>query len=162
MLNTPEKKSIRVVASGLMLALGFLSVHPLVAEGNSLVENAMAKETPVPENDPARSPRPPPATPEAKKQKQKEERINLGGFLSTCYALRGPTASGRSAGYGKIAVDPEVIALGTHLYIEDYGEAVAADTGPAIQGRKIDIWKPTIAECRQWGRQIVEVSLLQK
>ena len=41
-----------------------------------------------------------------------------------------------------IAVDPSVIPLGTKVYVEGYGYAVAADTGGAIKGHKIDVFFP--------------------
>jgi uncharacterized protein YabE (DUF348 family)/3D (Asp-Asp-Asp) domain-containing protein len=43
------------------------------------------------------------------------------------------------AGWGIVAVDRKVIPLGTHLFVEDYGYAVAGDTGSAIKGNKIDV-----------------------
>lgn len=85
------------------------------------------------------------------------EGTDLGVFEATCYAEHGGTASGSPAGPGSIAVDPNVIQMGTHLRVEGYGEGVAMDTGGAIKGRIIDIWKPTEAECDDWGRQKVEV-----
>jgi len=51
----------------------------------------------------------------------------------------GRTATGIKAGYGVVAVDPNFIRLGTRLYIEGYGYAVAGDTGGAIKGSRIDL-----------------------
>lgn len=59
-----------------------------------------------------------------------------------------------------VAVDPSVIPLGSHLYVEGYGEAYAVDTGGAIQGNIIDVHFPTYAQCEAWGRQQVKVTIL--
>ncbi len=56
-----------------------------------------------------------------------------------------------------IAVDPNVIPLGTKVWIEGYGEAIAADTGGAITGYKIDVLLPTTADALNWGRRTVKV-----
>ena len=72
----------------------------------------------------------------------------------------GYTANGTKAGYGVVAVDTAVIPLGTRLYIEGYGYAVAADTGGAIDGHDIDLGFMTVDECIQWGRRDVTVYVL--
>jgi 3D (Asp-Asp-Asp) domain-containing protein len=59
-----------------------------------------------------------------------------------------------------VAVDPSVIPLGTRLYVEGYGEAIASDTGGAIKGNIIDVHFPTNDQCIQWGRRTVQVTIL--
>lgn len=59
-----------------------------------------------------------------------------------------------------VAVDPSVIPLGTRLYVEGYGEAIASDTGGAIKGNIIDVHFPTYEQCIQWGRRTVTVTIL--
>lgn len=58
----------------------------------------------------------------------------------------GITYTGTKASRGTIAVDPKVIPFGTKLYIPGYGYGVAADTGGAIKGNKIDLCYETRAE----------------
>ena len=72
----------------------------------------------------------------------------------------GYTCNGTEAGYGVVAVDTNVIPLGTRLYIEGYGYAVAADRGGAIDGHDIDLGFLTVEECIQWGRKDVTVYIL--
>jgi 3D (Asp-Asp-Asp) domain-containing protein len=73
--------------------------------------------------------------------------------------MPGRTATGLPVGPGIVAVDPAVIPLGTRLSIPGYGEGVAADTGGAVQGLTIDLWFPTLAEARAWGRRTVTITL---
>lgn len=73
----------------------------------------------------------------------------------------GITASGMKAQYGVVAVDPRVIPLGTRVFVEGYGFAIAADTGGAIKGNKIDLCYPTRRECMQFGRRKVKVHILK-
>jgi uncharacterized protein YabE (DUF348 family)/3D (Asp-Asp-Asp) domain-containing protein len=54
----------------------------------------------------------------------------------------GVTATGVRVTYGVIAVDPNVIPLGTRMYVPGYGYGVAADTGGAVVGHVIDLGYP--------------------
>lgn len=80
-------------------------------------------------------------------------------------ASNGGSRSGRSAtglriGHGIVAVDPRYIPLGTRLYIEGYGYAVAADTGRAIKGNRIDLGHDSRAAAERVGRRKVIVHIL--
>lgn len=79
--------------------------------------------------------------------------------VATGYALPGRTASGRPVGWGAVAVDPSVIPMGSRLSIPGYGLGVAADTGGAIQGARIDLWFPSVAQARAWGNRVVTVTV---
>ena len=87
-------------------------------------------------------------------------------MTATAYSAGGTTASGLPAQWGVVAVDPNVIPLGTKVYVETpdgkyiYGTAVAADTGGAIKGYKIDICVNTRKEAYAFGRRNVNVYIL--
>jgi 3D (Asp-Asp-Asp) domain-containing protein len=87
--------------------------------------------------------------------------IHSGGTLavsSTAYSLTGNTASGLPTAQGVCAVDPSVIPLGTRFSVPGYGSCVAADTGSAIIGDRIDVWLPTLALAESWGRREVTIT----
>lgn len=77
---------------------------------------------------------------------------------ATAYCLQGRTATGMPAGPGIIAVDPRVIPLGSQVYVSGYGNAIAADTGGAIRGNKIDVWLPC-GDAMAWGVRTVSVTV---
>ncbi|MGF9988156.1 cell wall-binding protein EntC [Bacillus mycoides] len=59
-----------------------------------------------------------------------------------------------------IAVDPSVIPLGSKVWVEGYGVAIAGDTGGAIKGNKIDVLMPDKGTSSNWGRKTVTVKVL--
>lgn len=67
---------------------------------------------------------------------------------------------------GVVAVDPDVIPLGSKLYIQypdGHGEhAVAEDTGGAIKGNRIDIAKTSVDKAQDFGIKDVKVFVLEK
>lgn len=75
------------------------------------------------------------------------------------------TSSGRKAvrnpsGYSTIAVDPNVIPLGTRLYVDGYGYAIAADKGCGVKGKFIDVFFNTSEEANNWGVRYLSVKIL--
>ena len=79
--------------------------------------------------------------------------------VATAYALPGTTATGTLVEYGTVAVDPAVIPFGSELSIPGYGDGVAADTGPAVRGARIDVWLPTVQAALAWGTRTVTVTI---
>lgn len=79
----------------------------------------------------------------------------------------GVTALGTNLRPGVVAVDKNVIPLGTKLYIEStdgwpsYGMAVAEDVGGAIKGNKIDLFFESTNTVKKFGRRTVTVYVLE-
>lgn len=91
---------------------------------------------------------------------------SIAGFNSitvsaTAYVEGGLTATGCPAVPGVIAVDPNVIPLGTKLYIPGIGVVRAADRGTAIIGNRIDICMATLAEADAWGRRTITIYVVK-
>jgi len=78
---------------------------------------------------------------------------------AVAYHLPGRTALGVPVRKGVVAVDPRLIPLGTRLYVPGYGPGLAADVGTAIKGRIIDLWFPSTAQARNWGRRTVTITV---
>lgn len=72
----------------------------------------------------------------------------------------GITATGIRATHGVVAVDPKVIPLGSRVFIPGYGFAIAADTGGAIKGKKIDLCMEDYDQAIRFGRRPVQVYVL--
>lgn len=84
---------------------------------------------------------------------------------ATAYSGGWGTSSGRKprrveGGISTIAVDPTVIPMGTKVYIDGYGYAVAADTGTGIKGNKIDVYFNSYKESCDWGLKEVNVKII--
>ncbi|EAF5741064.1 DUF348 domain-containing protein [Listeria monocytogenes] len=83
---------------------------------------------------------------------------------STAYSGGGITAYGinlsANPGLKVIAVDPRVIPLGSKVWVEGYGEAIAGDTGGVIKGNIVDVYFPNESQCYSWGRRMVTVKVL--
>jgi len=98
---------------------------------------------------------------------KKEENNNYIVMQATAYTkskeegtYNGITRSGTEVSRGTVSVDPRVIPLGTKLYIEGYGHAIALDTGGDIRHNRIDLYMETKEEAFEFGRQEVKVYIL--
>ncbi|ALC90271.1 peptidoglycan-binding protein [Bacillus sp. FJAT-18017] len=86
-------------------------------------------------------------------------------YTAYCEGCSGTTATGinlkNNPGAKVIAVDPSVIPLGSKVYVEGYGYAVAGDTGGAIKGNKIDVFIPSRDAALKWGVKTVKVTIVE-
>ena len=100
----------------------------------------------------------------ASTQSGKEMTVSATAYTAYCAGCSGITRTGidlRSNPNQKvIAVDPSVIPLGSKVWVEGYGTAIAGDTGGAIKGNKIDVFIPTQGEALKWGRKNVTIKVL--
>ncbi|GAB3805444.1 ubiquitin-like domain-containing protein [Virgibacillus kimchii] len=94
----------------------------------------------------------------------KEFTMSSTAYTANCNGCSGFTSTGidLNANPNKkvVAVDPNVIPLGSRVWVEGYGEAVAGDTGGSIVGNKIDVHVPTRSDANSWGRRTVKVKVL--
>jgi len=88
--------------------------------------------------------------------------MEASAYLPTDGSSQGLTATGIAAGHGIVAVDPDVIPLGTQVYVPGYGMGLAADTGGAIVGDKIDLCMESASEAYRFGRRTVKVYILDE
>lgn len=91
-----------------------------------------------------------------------KKKLNM---TATAYSIGNFTASGartsrNPSGWSTIAVDPNVIPLGTKVYIPGYGLAIAADTGTAIKNNKIDLFMSSYGDACNWGLRSVELYII--
>jgi len=97
-------------------------------------------------------------------QSGREMTVSATAYTAYCAGCSGITRTGidlRSNPNQKvIAVDPSVIPLGSKVWVEGYGTAIAGDTGGAIKGNKIDVFIPTQGEALKWGRKNVTIKVL--
>jgi len=142
----PVAAALRVAALALSAELWIGTPTPLPAGGLSAPDRSREPVTPIAESLTVIAVRAP--------------RVEM---IATVYALPGlPTAIGIPAGNGVVAVDPRVIPLGTHVWIDGYGEAVAGDTGGFIQGHRVDLGMESEKDALRFGVQPVAVFILAR
>jgi uncharacterized protein YabE (DUF348 family) len=90
--------------------------------------------------------------------------VTATAYTAYCNGCSGHTATGlnlrANPNMKVIAVDPGIIPLGSKVYVEGYGYAVAADTGGAIKGYIVDLLMPSNADAYRWGRKKVKITVL--
>jgi len=99
-----------------------------------------------------------------KNESSKEITVKATAYTASCEGCSGTTATGINlkANPNKkvIAVDPSVIPLGSEVYVEGYGKAIAGDTGGAIKGNRIDVFIPSEQDAIQFGVKQLKVTII--
>ncbi|MRG88164.1 G5 and 3D domain-containing protein [Salinibacillus xinjiangensis] len=84
-------------------------------------------------------------------------------YTEKCNGCSGVTATGidlrNAPGKKVVAVDPNVIPLGSKVWVEGYGYAIAGDTGGAIKGNRIDLFKHSSQYSGGYGHKKVKVKV---
>ncbi|MCA0986523.1 peptidoglycan-binding protein [Guptibacillus algicola] len=97
-------------------------------------------------------------------QSGQEFKVEATAYTAYCEGCSGVTATGidlrANPNQKVIAVDPDVIPLGSKVHVEGYGTAIAGDTGGAIQGNRIDLFMPERQDALDFGRKTVTVTVL--
>ena len=117
---------------------------------------------PEPKNPEPKAPEPD-VTPPAESSGE-EMFVTATAYTAYCPGCSGTTAYGidlrANPNQKVIAVDPRIIPLGTKVWVEGYGEAIAGDTGGAIKGNKIDVFIPSYDNAMAWGVKKVKLRVL--
>ena len=125
------------------------------AQTEQKAEPAKQEAAPAKEEDTATS---------TSQEATKELTVSATAYTGQCEGCSGVTATGIDLNANPnakvIAVDPSVIPLGSKVWVEGYGEAIAGDTGGAIKGNKIDVHVPDQSAALNWGRKSVTVKVL--
>lgn len=138
-------------------------------QAKAAVKTASVEKTPEPKPEPkpepAAKPAPVKAAPaEAEPAGGKEFYVSATAYTASCTGCSGITATGinlhNNPGLKVIAVDPSVIPLGSKVWVEGYGNAIAGDTGGAIKGNKIDLFMANKSDALSFGRKQVKVRIL--
>lgn len=163
--------SSELIHPGQKLAVQGSAVPVQTEAVNTVSEQPAPAPQPAPESEPAPQPEPEPAQAPAPAEKEvsaspqgKEMTVTATAYTANCNGCSGVTATGidlrANPGQKVIAVDPSVIPLGSKVFVEGYGTAIAGDTGGAIKGNKIDVFVPSKSEAMNFGVKTVKIKVL--
>ena len=96
--------------------------------------------------------------PEGLKYQRKMEGVRA---VSYYYSGTPHGAYGMPCEFGTAAVDKDLIPLGSLLYIEGYGYAIANDVGTSIKGKTVDLYMEKYEQCLIWGARRTTVYVIE-
>lgn len=86
-------------------------------------------------------------------------------FIATAYSVKGTGASGKRSHPGTVAADRRVLPLNSRIRVYGAGrysgDYTVEDTGGNLGGHHIDVYMPSRAEAKKFGRKRVKVVVLR-
>ncbi|MDM5314422.1 ubiquitin-like domain-containing protein [Fictibacillus sp. b24] len=155
-----EKRFEVVVENGKEVSRKLISEKTLTDSSDKIVAvGTKAPPAPKPQPVVSRS-----KSPSASSSGGREITVTSTAYTANCAGCSGITATGfnlkTNPNAKVIAVDPNVIPLGSKVYVEGYGYAIASDTGGAIKGNKIDVFFASQSRAESWGRKSVKIRII--
>ncbi|MFG6120829.1 3D domain-containing protein [Thalassobacillus sp. B23F22_16] len=90
--------------------------------------------------------------------------VEATAYTASCEGCTGITYTGidLKANPNKkvIAVDPDIIPIGSTVHVPGYGTAIAGDIGGDIKGNRIDLFMADLQDAKAFGRETIEVTIL--
>src|SRR5699024_26796 len=94
----------------------------------------------------------------------KKVTVESTAYTANCGGCSGVTATGvdwkKDPNAKVITVDPSVMRLGSTVHVPGYGTGIAANTGGAVNGKRVDVHVSSDGEAMNWGRRSVTVTVL--
>ncbi len=143
-------------------------IHPglnlLIYKDIKTTKTAITEESVIPESQESTESTSTASAPSTNTAASKELIMEATAYTASCDGCSGITATGinlkENPNAKIISVDPTIIPLGSKVYVEGFGEAIAGDTGGAIKGNKIDVFIPSQQDAINFGVKQLKVTIL--
>src|SRR6202790_1093219 len=103
--------------------------------------------------------------PASASQSGRRRRPTIRYFIATAYSVEGTGASGKWSRPGAVAADRKILPLNSRIRVYGAGrysgEYTVEDAGASVDGHHIDLYMPSRAEAKKFGRQRVKVVVLK-
>ncbi|MGN1401627.1 MAG: ubiquitin-like domain-containing protein [Bacillus sp. (in: firmicutes)] len=153
--RTLIKKTVVKEKQDKVIAVGNKAVTQTVSRGSSQAASSKAESSKSSSNK----------SNAAASSSGREMYVTATAYTAGCNGCSGITATGynlkNNPNAKVIAVDPSVIPLGSKVYVDGYGYAIAADTGSSIKGNKIDVFFSNKSKAYQWGNRKVKIKVIK-
>ncbi|MFJ7935595.1 LysM peptidoglycan-binding domain-containing protein [Sporosarcina sp. NPDC096371] len=149
---------------GLKTSNTVVTEKPMMPAAHKSKETTTSATTPSTSDTASMDSTPEATAPSTSNTASKEIIVEASAYTASCEGCSGITSTGinlkANPNAKVISVDPTVIPLGSKVYVEGYGEAIAGDTGGAIKGNRIDVFIPSQQDAINFGVKQLKVTIL--